>query len=206
MSHELPEPLKPSMPSTDRVDQMDMEGARLAIRSFLTALGHKVDSDGLRDTPRRVSEAFVQMTAGYFEHPEKLLSVTFEAEKYDEIVALADISFVSMCEHHLLPFTGKAGVAYVPKAKVVGLSKLARVVDVYARRLQLQERLTKQVAEAIAKYLDPIAVAVVIEAEHSCMTCRGAMKPGAVMRTSSMQGTFRTNPAARAEALRLLGV
>jgi len=183
---------------------LDMAEARHAVRALLVALGHDPMSDGLKDTPRRVTEAFAEMTAGYFADPAKLLAVSFEAEKYDEIVALANISFVSMCEHHLLPFTGRAGVAYIPRDKVVGLSKLARVVDVYARRFQLQERLTKQIAEAIDIHLAPRAVAVVIEAEHSCMTCRGVMKQGAVMRTSCLTGGFQTDPAARAEALRLL--
>ncbi len=178
--------------------------AQASLRGFLEAMGQDVDSDGLRDTPRRVVEAFAEMTAGYNEDPGKFLSVTFDAEHYDEIVALAHIPFVSMCEHHLLPFTGTAGVAYLPAEKVVGLSKLARVVDVFARRLQLQERMTKQIAMALVEHLKPRAVAVVVEAEHSCMTCRGVKKTGAVMRTSFLTGTFHDYPASRAEALRLL--
>ncbi len=181
-----------------------MNLARRAFADFLTAMGHDVTCDGLRDTPRRVTEAFREMTEGYHLHAKDHLDVTFEASQYDEIVALANISFVSMCEHHLLPFTGKAGVAYIPRDRVVGLSKLARVVDVYAKRLQLQERLTKQIADAIELHLKPKAVAVVIEAEHTCMTCRGALKPGAVMRTSFLTGGFKKDAAARAEALRLL--
>jgi len=184
---------------------LDMDTAEDSVRALLMALGHDANADGLKDTPRRVVKAMVEMTSGYKEDPAKHLSVCFEAE-YDEIVALSDIPFVSMCEHHLLPFSGKAGVAYIPKDKVVGLSKLARVVDVFARRLQIQERLTQQVAQAIEENLNPRAVAVVIEAEHSCMTCRGVMKPGAVMRTSALRGAFHGDAAARSEALRLLGI
>lgn len=174
------------------------------LRGFLEALGHSADSDGLKETPRRVVDAFMEMTSGYAKDPATLLAVTFEAEQYDEIVALAHIPFVSMCEHHLLPFTGFAGVAYLPSNKVVGLSKLARVVDVFAQRLQLQERMTKQIAQALVDHLKPRAVAVVVEAEHSCMTCRGVKKTGAVMRTSFLTGRFHDDPAARSEALRLL--
>ena len=190
--------------SSDQNGHIDMNGARKAFAAFLTAMGHDIACDGLRDTPRRVTEAFREMTGGYHENAKDHLAVTFEASQYDEIVALANISFVSMCEHHLLPFTGKAGVAYIPRDRVVGLSKLARVVDVFSKRLQLQERLTKQIADAIEEHLKPKAVAVVIEAEHSCMTCRGAMKSGAVMRTSFLTGGFKADAAARAEALRLL--
>lgn len=190
--------------SSDQTGRIDMNLARQAFADFLTAMGHDVTCDGLQDTPRRVTEAFREMTEGYHLSAKDHLDVTFEASQYDEIVALANISFVSMCEHHLLPFTGKAGVAYIPRDRVVGLSKLARVVDVYAKRLQLQERLTKQIADAIELHLKPKAVAVVIEAEHTCMTCRGALKPGAVMRTSFLTGGFKKDAAARAEALRLL--
>lgn len=175
------------------------------VGALLRGLGFEhAEDEGLHDTPRRVADALLEMTRGYNVDPGELLGVTF-SEKCEDIVALAHIPFVSLCEHHLLPFVGHAGVAYIPsRGRVVGLSKLARLVDCYAKRLQLQERMTNQIADAIQTHLDPVAVAVVVEAEHQCMACRGASKPGAVMLTSSMHGSFRDKPAARHEVLQLL--
>ncbi len=174
------------------------------VREALSALGFPIDGAGMKDTPRRVVKAWLEMSAGRFEDPEKHLKVVFDEEDYDQAVALANIPFVSLCEHHMLPFTGTAGVAYLPKGKVVGLSKLARVVDVFARRPQLQERLTAQIADAVEKHLEPRGVVVTISAVHSCMTCRGAMKSGAVMRTSALRGQPHKDGDLRAEMLEML--
>lgn len=181
------------------------EGQYLAqgyISHLLRYLGVDPDSPGLKETPRRVVAALEEMTVGYKEDPKVLLSTVFD-EDYDEIVILKDIPFVSLCEHHLLVFSGTADVGYLPGGKVVGLSKLARLVDCFARRLQVQERLTKQIAEAIQEHLGAKGVGAVIRASHSCMACRGVRKPGATMITSAMLGVFRENPAARAEFLDL---
>jgi len=188
---------------------MDNRSVNLAaaiplLHRALEVLGFPVNEDGMKGTPKRVAKAWLEMSAGMDASPEPFLNVTFEEGAYDQAVALAGIPFVSLCEHHMLPFSGTAGVAYIPDGRVVGLSKLARTVDVFARRPQLQERLTQQVAEAVSKHLKPKGVAVVIEAQHSCMTCRGAMKPGAVMRTSAMRGAFMDDAASRAEVMRLL--
>lgn len=178
--------------------------AEAKVREALAALGFPVDGDGMKDTPRRVVKAWLEMSAGRFDSPEEHLKVVFDGGEYDEAVALANIPFVSLCEHHMLPFTGTAGVAYLPQGKVVGLSKLARVVDVYARRPQLQERLTAQIADAMQTHLAPKGVVVTVEATHSCMTCRGAMKAGAVMRTSALRGQPHTDGVLRAEMLDML--
>lgn len=174
------------------------------IRAALLNLGFPVEEESMADTPRRVVDSWLEMTRGQHEDPADHLAVTFSAEEYDQAVALAGIPFVSVCEHHMLPFIGTASVAYLPDKQVVGLSKLARTVDIYARRPQLQERLTKQIADAISTNLEPRGVAVVVEAAHSCMTSRGALKPGALMRTSALRGVFRTSPEARVEAMKLL--
>jgi GTP cyclohydrolase I len=201
--------LKPQ-PSTAAVD---------ALRTLLRELGQDPDREGLRDTPRRVYQALAEMTAGEHESAAEHLAVTFDGGAYDEVVVLAGIPFTSLCEHHLLPFNGTASVAYLPgkvpvaqdseasctgKYRVVGLSKLARVVDVYARRLQLQEQMTVQIADALEEHLKPRGVAVLVEAAHSCMSCRGVLKTGAVMRTNALRGTFRSNDSLRAEVMALL--
>ncbi len=161
---------------------------------------------GMWETPARVAALWAEMTAGYKQDPAEILGTTFSSEGYDELVLLKGISFHSLCEHHLLPFSGEAAVGYLPaEGRIVGLSKLARIVDCFARRFQVQERLTKQVAEALEKHLRPLGVAVVVQASHSCMTCRGVLKPGAEMVTSEMRGAFRDKPEARAEVLRLIG-
>jgi GTP cyclohydrolase I len=159
--------------------------------------------DGIRDTPGRVARALIEMTDGY-RTPVADLFTTFEKDGYDEMIVVRDIPFVSLCEHHVLPFTGTAHVGYVPGDRIVGLSKIARLVHAYARRLQVQERLTVQVADALDTYLDPIGSIVVMEAEHSCMSCRGVRVSGTSAVTSTVRGVLRDKPEARAEALALM--
>lgn len=174
------------------------------VRGILEQLGEDPEREGLKKTPQRVARALKDLTAGYAEDPLKIIrSAMFEVDN-DEIVLVRDIDFFSLCEHHMLPFMGKAHVAYLPRGRVVGLSKLARIVDTFARRLQVQERMTTQVATALQEALDPAGVAVVIEARHMCMAMRGVKKPNAVTITSAMLGTFRDNYATRSELLKLL--
>lgn len=170
---------------------------------ILNALGLNLESDGLRETPARAAQALVELTSGYEVNVPGLFK-TFEKDGYDEMVVLRDIDFASLCEHHVLPFTGRTHIAYIPETKVVGLSKLARVVDAYARRLQIQERMTEQIATAIEQNLQAKGVMVVVEATHSCMALRGVRKPGAIMVTSAIKGAL-WKPEARAEALVLMG-
>jgi GTP cyclohydrolase I len=174
-----------------------------AVRSMLEAIGEDPGREGLADTPDRVARMYEELFAGLRDDPASYLEVGF-SEEYDEMVVLRDIPFHSMCEHHLLPFMGKTHVAYLPRGKVCGLSKLARVVEAYARRPQLQERLTQEIAHLLMDRLDAKGVGVIIEATHTCMTIRGVKKPGAVMVTSCMLGLFRSNSATRAEAMDLL--
>jgi GTP cyclohydrolase I len=177
-----------------------------AVRTLIRWAGDDPEREGLRDTPRRVAQSFVEFFAGYAVDPEDILRRTFEeTDGYDEIVLLRDIRFESHCEHHMAPIIGRAHVAYLPHRRVVGISKLARVVDVYARRLQIQEKMTAQIANAINDILEPKGVAVVIEAVHQCMTTRGVHKPGVVMTTSRMLGAFRDDAATRRELLAMLG-
>lgn len=177
-----------------------------AVRELIRWIGDDPDREGLKDTPRRVADAFLEYFQGYEECPETYLTRTFEqVGGYDEIVLLRGIPFHSHCEHHLAPIIGKAHVAYLPTNKVVGISKLARVVQAYAKRLQVQERLTAEVADCIQKVLEPQGVAVVIEATHACMTCRGVETPGVIMTTSRMMGVFRDDDKARSEVLKLIG-
>jgi len=183
--------------------------AEQGVRNLLIAMGEDPAREGLLDTPARVVRAMREMTSGHADDVAKILAVTFDSGQYDEVIVVAGISFVSMCEHHLLPFTGHAAVAYLPSKgpnghRVVGLSKIPRVVEAFARRLQLQERMTTQIADALEAHLEPRGVAVVVEAEHSCMVCRGVRKAGAKMGTSDMRGTFRQRPEARAEVLQLI--
>jgi GTP cyclohydrolase I len=183
---------------------VDAEDAREAVRTLLRYMGENPDRDGLTETPDRVCRAWVEMTEGYRMNPEKVLSTTFEGSS-DEMVVLKDIEFTSCCEHHLLTFSGKAHVAYLPsQGRIVGLSKLARIVDVFAKRLQVQERMTQQIADSISRHLQPHGVAVVIEGQHSCMCVRGVRKQGASMVTSSLQGVFRDNASTRAEFMSLI--
>jgi len=177
-----------------------------AIRTLIRWAGDNPDREGLLDTPRRVARAWREYARGYQEDPAVHLSRTFEeVGGYDEIVLLKDIPFQSHCEHHMAPIIGKAAIAYLPRDRVVGISKLARVLHGFARRLQVQERLTAQVADTIWEHLQPKAVAVVIEATHACMTARGVNTPGVVMTTSRMMGTFREDERSRREVLALMG-
>jgi len=177
-----------------------------AIRTLIRWAGDDPDREGLLDTPRRVAKAWKEYARGYEEDPAVHLSRTFhEVGGYDEIVLLKDIPFQSHCEHHMAPIIGKASIAYLPGDKVVGISKLARVLHGFARRLQVQERLTAQVADAIWDHLQPKGVAVVIEASHACMTARGVQTPGVMMTTSRMMGTFRADERSRREVLALMG-
>ena len=177
-----------------------------AIRTLIRWAGDDPDREGLLDTPRRVARAWKEYARGYQEDPAMHLSRTFEeVGGYDEIVLLKDIPFQSHCEHHMAPIIGKAAIAYLPQDRVVGISKLARVLHGFARRLQVQERLTAQVADTIWEHLQPKAVAVVIEASHACMTARGVRTPGVMMTTSRMMGTFREDERSRREVLALMG-
>ena len=182
---------------------MDRDKIMAATRMILEAIGEDPDREGLRDTPRRVADLYAEVFEGMQSDPREHLAVGFE-EQHKEMVILKDIPFHSYCEHHLLPFTGKAHVGYIPNGRIVGLSKLARVVEGYARRPQLQERLTSQIADAIIEAISPRGVGVVIEAQHLCMIIRGVKKPGSTMVTSAMRGLFRTNPPTRAEFLQFI--
>jgi GTP cyclohydrolase I len=180
--------------------------AEKAIETLLRWAGDDPQREGLRDTPARVAKAFEEWFQGYKEDPEDYLKRTFEeVAGYDEMIVLRDIRFESHCEHHMAPIIGKAHVAYLPTNRVVGISKLARVVETFARRLQVQEKMTAQIAGAIEKVLKPKGVAVVIEGAHQCMTTRGVHKPGVTMVTSSMIGEFRKNPLTRREFLTIIG-
>lgn len=182
---------------------VDLPTIEKAVRMILGAIGEDPDRDGLLDTPRRVAKMYAEMTQGLHLDPGRHLEVTFP-EEYDEIVLVRDIPFTSLCEHHLLPFTGKAHVAYIPQGRVTGLSKLARVVEEVARRPQVQERMTQVIADLVENRLACSAAAVVIEAEHTCMSIRGVKKPGTMTVTSALRGSFKTNPASRAEILSLI--
>jgi GTP cyclohydrolase I len=194
----------------DRADSSDLKPAKVdiariekAVREILLAVGENPDREGLLKTPNRVARAYGELMAGLQEDPKRHLKTVF-TEEYDEIVLLRDIEFNSLCEHHLLPFTGRAHLAYLPKGKVVGLSKLARLVEGFARRPQVQERLTSQIADALMEELSPIGAACVIEATHTCMTIRGAKKHGSTMVTSAMRGTFKSDARSRGELMALI--
>ena len=179
---------------------------REAVKTLIRWAGDDPEREGLLDTPKRVAKAWREYARGYAEDPAVHLSRTFEeVGGYDEIVLLKDIPFQSHCEHHMAPIIGKASIAYLPRDRVVGISKLARVLHGFARRLQVQERLTAQVADTIWEHLQPKGVAVVIEASHACMTARGVNTPGVVMTTSRMMGTFREDERSRREVLALMG-
>lgn len=174
-----------------------------AVREILAAIGEDPDREGLLETPARVARMYAELFAGLHEDPRPHLRKFF-SEKYDEIVLVKDISFNSMCEHHMLPFMGKAHIAYMPDGRVIGLSKLARVVEVVARRPQVQERMTETIADLLVEELQAKGVAVVIEATHTCMTIRGIRKPGSVCVTSAMRGTFRSHLSSRTEVMTLI--
>ncbi len=174
------------------------------IRLILKTLGENPDREGLAKTPQRVADALTFLTQGYRMDPEKVINDATFSEEYEEMIVQKDIDFYSLCEHHLLPFFGKAHVAYIPHHKIVGISKLARLVDVYARRLQVQERLTNQIANTIMEKLDPLGVAVVIEAEHLCMRMRGIQKQNSIVITSTLLGAFQNRQETRSEFMTLI--
>lgn len=182
---------------------VDLERIQRAMRELILAVGEDPEREGLLGTPERVSRMYAELFEGLRTDPKELLSVGFEVG-HDEMVILKDIPFYSVCEHHFMPFHGVAAVGYIPDGRVVGLSKLARLVDAYARRPQIQEQLTGQIADTLMDALHPDGVAVVIEAEHLCMTARGVKKPGSRMVTSATRGTFRKNDVTRAEFLSLV--
>jgi GTP cyclohydrolase I len=187
-------------------DRPTREQAEEAVRTLLRWAGDDPGREGLLDTPSRVARAYEEFFEGYAVDPVALLERTFEeTDGYDEIVLLRDIRLESHCEHHMVPIIGRAHVAYLPHRRVVGISKLARVVEAYARRLQIQEKLTAQIANTIQQVLEPRGVAVVIEAAHQCMTTRGVHKPGVTMVTSRMLGAFRDDPTTRREVLAMIG-
>lgn len=182
---------------------VDTERIRKAAKEILLALGEDTEREGLKKTPERMARMYAELLGGMYEDPKKHIRSIF-TENYDEIVLLRNIPFYSMCEHHLMPFIGSAHVAYLPSGTVLGVSKLARIVDCFARRLQTQERLTYQIADFIMNSLKPKGVAVVLEASHSCMTIRGIKKPGSVMVTSALRGIFKKDPRSRNEVMSLM--
>ena len=183
--------------------KVDIERVEKAVTEILLAIGEDIGREGLKGTPVRVARMYAELLAGMQEEPKEHLRSAF-TENYDEIVLLRDISFYSICEHHLMPFIGTAAVAYLPSGVVLGVSKLARIVDCFTRRLQVQERLTNQIADFIMNSLSPRGVAVVLEASHSCMTIRGIKKPGSVMVTSALRGIFKSDPKSRSEVMSLM--
>lgn len=175
------------------------------IRELLVQIGEDPEREGLRQTPSRVSEAYEYFTQGYSLDIDQIVAGAVFAEEHEEMVVLKDIDFYSLCEHHLVPFFGKCHIAYLPKQRIIGLSKIARIVDAFARRLQVQERMTREIAEALNHHLSPHGVAVVIEAQHLCMMMRGVEKQNSVATTSTMLGAFRENATTRTEFFSLLG-
>lgn len=191
---DLPEPSE---------NAVDLKAIEEAVRTILQAVGEDPDREGLRETPARVARMYAELFKGLRSDPRRHLRKVF-TERYDEVVLVKDISFESTCEHHLMPFMGKAHIAYLPGGKVVGLSKLARVVEDIARRPQVQERMTESIADLLVEELQVRGVAVVVEAVHTCMTVRGVRKPGSLCVTSAMRGAFRNNPSTRAEVMTLI--
>ncbi len=180
---------------------MDFEAARKAVSDLISAVGEDPEREGLQNTPDRVSRMYAELLSGYSMNPEKIINGALFNINYDEMVLVRDIEFYSLCEHHMLPFLGRAHVAYLPKGKVIGLSKIPRIVEMYARRLQVQERMTRQIADLLQEILEPQGVAVVVEGMHLCSMMRGVKKHGARMTTSAMHGAFRANLATRQEFL-----
>ncbi len=180
---------------------IDYEAVRRAVFEIIKAVGEDPQREGLQNTPDRVSRMYAELLSGYSADPEKIINGAMFNINYDEMVLVRDIEFYSLCEHHMLPFLGRAHVAYLPKGKVIGLSKIPRIVDMYARRLQVQERMTRQIADLIQEILEPQGVAVVVEGVHMCSMMRGVKKHDARMTTSAMHGAFRTNLATRQEFL-----
>jgi GTP cyclohydrolase I len=192
------------MPAKNKKTKTDLEKIARGVKLILEGVGEDPERAGLKETPHRVASMFSEILGGVRENPARHLRV-IQGEKHDEMVLIKNIPLYSMCEHHLLPFAGVAHIAYIPKGgRIVGLSKIARVVDNLSRRLQVQERLTKQIADLIMEHLNPLGVMVVIEAEHMCMSMRGAKKPKSLTVTSALRGSFRTHSATRSEAMTLI--
>jgi len=192
------------MPAKDKEKNVELKKIARGVKLILEGVGEDPERPGLKDTPQRVARMFSEILGGLKENPAKQLQA-IQSEKHDEMVLIKNIPLYSMCEHHLLPFAGVAHIAYIPKGgRIVGLSKIARVVDILCRRLQIQERLTKQIADLIMEHLKPLGVMVVIEAEHMCMSMRGAKKPKSSTVTSALRGSFRTKIATRSEAMTLI--
>lgn len=194
------------MPKADtsmRNGVLNQEKIAAGVRLILEGLGENPAREGLRDTADRVARMYVELLQGLHEDPREHLRVVFD-EQHDEMVLVKDVPFSSLCEHHLLPFHGIVHAAYIPRGKVVGLSKIARVIESFARRLQVQERLTSQIADLLMEELDAQGVGVIVEASHTCMTMRGVKKPGSLMMTSAMRGVFKSNQATRSEFLSLV--
>ena len=187
-----------------RKAKVDLKKVAQGVRLILEGIGEDADREGLQKTPERVADFYAELTAGMWENAKEHI-VPLPGDSHDEMVIVKDISIASMCEHHLAPFTGKCHIAYIPKnGRIIGLSKMARVAETFSRRLQVQERLTQQIADTLFEALDPLGVMVVIEAEHTCMTLRGVKKPGAKTITSAVLGGFRKDPRTRAEAMSLI--
>lgn len=184
-----------------RESHIDVESARRIIRELIEALGEDPEREGLKNTPDRVARMYTELLSGYTAEPERIVNGALFDINYDEMVIVRDIEFYSLCEHHMLPFIGRAHVAYIPAGKVIGLSKIPRIVDMFARRLQIQERMTRQIADFVQSILKPQGVAVVVEAMHMCAMMRGVKKHEARMTTSAMHGSFRANMATRQEFL-----
>jgi len=189
--------------TADQHQPVDLPRIEKAVREILSAVGEDPDREGLRETPARVARMYAELFSGLRAEPGRHLKKTFN-EGYDELVLVRDITFCSMCEHHLLPFLGKAHIGYLPRGKVAGLSKLARIVEEISHKPQVQERMTHQIADLMQTELDAKGVIVVLEAEHTCMSIRGIKKPGAVTITSAVRGLFKTNESSRAEAMALI--
>jgi GTP cyclohydrolase I len=195
----------PAAHEPDRLPEVDQARVERAVREILIAIGEDPDRDGLKATPARVARSYAEQFAGMRQRPEEVLTTIFDAD-HDEMVLVRDIEVYGTCEHHLVPFFGSAHIGYIPneKGQITGLSKLARLVDVYARRPQVQERMTSQIADALMNVLEPRGVIVVVEAEHLCMAMRGVRKPGAKTLTSAVRGIFRDSDRTRAEAMSLM--
>ncbi|CAH2784977.1 MAG: GTP cyclohydrolase I (EC type 1 [uncultured Caballeronia sp.] len=190
----------------DQADRPSCEEAEAAVRVLIRWAGDNPAREGLIDTPSRVLRSYEEFFAGYAQNPRDILARTFsEVQGYDEMIVLKDIRFESYCEHHMVPIIGRAHVAYLPRERVVGISKLARLVDAFAKRLQIQEKMTAQIADTLEEVLQPLGVGVILEATHQCMSTRGVHKAGASMVTSRMLGTFRDDPSTRREFLSIVG-
>ncbi len=205
MSHSASRSRTNHSPARNGAPANEVDRARIeaAVREILLAVGEDLDREGLQETPARVARMYAEMFSGLHHDPRQLLSKTF-TQKYDEMVLVRDIEFASMCEHHLLPFMGKAHIAYLPAGRIVGLSKLPRVVEALAHRPQVQERMTEELADLLMEELNPRGVAVILEATHTCMTIRGVRKPSGICTTSAMRGVFRDNQATRNELMALI--